>query len=102
LQVRPDERWESLRPHLDEIGVGLTGTDDLDQAEVVFQEMGGQVCGEPPRGLLGMPGIKPEQVGRFYEAAAHFFQQPRGSRSATRRRSGSNATSSKAAPGTAC
>jgi len=29
LQVRADERWESLKPHLDEIGVGLTVTDDL-------------------------------------------------------------------------
>jgi tetratricopeptide (TPR) repeat protein len=75
LQVRPDERWESLRPHLDEIGVGLTGTDDLDQIEGVFQEMCEQVCGKPPPGLLDMPGITADRVARFYEAAAYFFQQ---------------------------
>ena len=74
LQVRPDERWESLKPHLDEISVGLTVTDELDQIEVVFNEMCAQVCGKPKPGLLDMPGVKPDQVGRFYEAAAHFFR----------------------------
>src|SRR5262249_46350054 len=33
------------------------------------------VCGEPEPGLLDMPGITPEQVGSFYEAAASFFEQ---------------------------
>jgi hypothetical protein len=28
LQVRPDERWEALRPHLGEIGLGLAEMDE--------------------------------------------------------------------------
>src|SRR6516225_5504995 len=36
LQVRADERWEALRPHLDEIGVGLAVAEELDQLAAVF------------------------------------------------------------------
>jgi hypothetical protein len=75
LQVRPDDRWESLRPHLDEIGVGLAVAEELDQMEAVFNEMCGHVCGKPKPGLLDMPGVTPAQVARFYEAAAFFFQE---------------------------
>jgi len=75
LQVRLDERWEALRPHLDEIGVGLAMADELDQLEVVFNEMCEHICGKPKPGLLDMPGITPEQVDSFYEAAACFFRQ---------------------------
>jgi tetratricopeptide (TPR) repeat protein len=75
LQVRPDERWESLQPHLDEIGVGLVVTEELDQIEEVFNEMCAHVGGQPKPGLLDMPGVTPEQVASFYEAAAFFFRQ---------------------------
>jgi tetratricopeptide (TPR) repeat protein len=75
LQVRPDERWEALRPHLDEIGVGLAVAEELDQMEAVFRGMCEHVCGKPQPGLLDMPGVTPAQVGRFYEAAAFFFQK---------------------------
>jgi len=74
LQVRPDERWEALGPHLDEVGVGLAMADELDQLEVIFHEMCDHVCGKPKPGLLDMPGVTPEQVGSFYEAAASFFR----------------------------
>jgi tetratricopeptide (TPR) repeat protein len=75
LQVRPDERWDALKPHLDEIGVGLTVAEELDQMEVVFTDMSAHICGKPKPGLLEMPAITPEQVGGFYEAAASFFRQ---------------------------
>jgi hypothetical protein len=75
LQVRADERWEALRPHLDEIGVGLAVAEELDQLEAVFQGMGEHVCGKPKPGLLDMPGVTPAQVASFYEAAAFFFRQ---------------------------
>lgn len=74
LQVRADECWVSLRSHLDEIGVGLTVAEELDQMEVVFTEMCDQVCDRPEPGLLDMPGVTPAQVGSFYEAAADFFR----------------------------
>jgi tetratricopeptide (TPR) repeat protein len=75
LQVRADERWEALKPHLEEIGVGLALTEELDQMEVVYQGMCEHVCGKPQPGLLDMPGVTPDQVGSFYTAAASFFRQ---------------------------
>jgi len=75
LQVRADERWEALRPHLDEIGVDLAAAEELDHLEVVFNAMSEHVCGKPKPGLLDMPGVTPGQVGSFYEAAAFFFRQ---------------------------
>jgi tetratricopeptide (TPR) repeat protein len=75
LQVRPDELWEALGAHLDEIGVGLAVAEELDLIEVVFQGMCEHVCGKPKPGLLDMPGVTPEQVARFYEAAASFYRQ---------------------------
>jgi tetratricopeptide (TPR) repeat protein len=75
LQVRPDGSWESLRPHLTEIGVGLVVNEQLDELDAVFKDMAEHVCGKPEPGLLDMPGVTPEQVGSFYEAAASFFQK---------------------------
>jgi hypothetical protein len=75
LQVWPDERWEALRPHLDEVDVVLAEAGEPDPMEAVFQEMYAQVCGKPKPGLLDMPGVTPAQAGSFYEAAASFFRQ---------------------------
>jgi hypothetical protein len=75
LQVRPDDRWEALRPHLEEVGVGLDVAGELDQMEAVFNEMFAQVCGKPKPGLLDMPGVTQAQVASFYTAAASFFRQ---------------------------
>jgi tetratricopeptide (TPR) repeat protein len=75
LQVRPDERWDSLKPHLEEIGVGLAVAEELDHMEGVFQGICEHVCGKPKPGLLDMPGVTPAQVASFYEAAAFFFQK---------------------------
>jgi hypothetical protein len=75
LQVRADEHWDSLKPHLDEIGVSLAVTEELDQADNVFTEMCEHVCGKPRPGLLDVPGVRPEQIASFYEAAAFFFRQ---------------------------
>jgi tetratricopeptide (TPR) repeat protein len=75
LQVRPGAEWESLRAHLEAIGVGLTTAAELDHFDEVYQDMCAKVCGEPQPGLLDVPGVTPEQVGSYYEAAAAFFQQ---------------------------
>jgi tetratricopeptide (TPR) repeat protein len=75
LQVRSDERWEALRPHLEQVGIQLTPTAELDYVENLQKELSEHLVGKLPPGLLDMPGITPEQVGRFFEAAAGFFQQ---------------------------
>jgi tetratricopeptide (TPR) repeat protein len=75
LQVRPDGRWEALRPPLDEIGVGLAVADELDLLTELFHRMCEHIYGKPKPGLLDMPGVRPEQVAGFYEGAANFFRQ---------------------------
>ena len=75
IQGRADERWESLKPHLEGIGVPLVLKEKLDFFEELFQHLTEQICGQPQPGLLDMPGMTPEQVGSFYESAAAFFRQ---------------------------
>jgi len=75
LQGRSRAAWELLRPHLEEIGVQLTVTDDLDMLDDAFQELGEQISGAPQPGLLDVPGVTPELMADFYEAAAYFFEQ---------------------------
>jgi tetratricopeptide (TPR) repeat protein len=75
LQVRPDERWDDLKPHLDEIGITVVPTEELDQWDAVFRDMARHIAGDAPPGLLEMPGIKPEQVASFYRAAAGFYRR---------------------------
>lgn len=74
LHVRPDERWESLRPHLEEIGIRLVASDSLAVVSPLLQDLDEQIAGKPMRGLLDAPGVTPEQVGRFFEAAAYFYE----------------------------
>lgn len=75
LQVLPDPRWETLRPHLEEIGINLVITTELDLLEGMFSSMVDHVLGPRRPGLLDAPGVTPELVGRVYEAAAAFFQR---------------------------
>ncbi len=75
IQVRADERWQALRPHLEEIGVRLVVKDELDLFQEAFTQMAEHVCGKPRPGLLDMPGVTPRQVASFFEAAAAFFLQ---------------------------
>lgn len=75
LQVRSDERWQSLKPHFEEIGVPLVFSDQLDPLDGILEEGSERVGGKPPPGLLDMPGVTPELAGSFYEAAAYYYQQ---------------------------
>jgi tetratricopeptide (TPR) repeat protein len=75
IHVIADELWESLRPHLQELEVELCTEESLDLLDVMFKEVGEQVCGKATPGLLDMPGVTPEQVGSLYESAAAFFSK---------------------------
>jgi hypothetical protein len=75
LHVRPHDAWQSLKPQLEQLAIRLCLQDDLDQVDFMLQEMAEQIAGPPQPGLLDVPGITPEQVARFYDAAASFFQQ---------------------------
>jgi hypothetical protein len=75
VQVRADERWQSLKPHLEEVGVSLVVTESLDSLDAIFVDAAETLGGKPVPGLLDVPGMTPEQVGSFYDAAASFYQQ---------------------------
>jgi tetratricopeptide (TPR) repeat protein len=75
LQVRPHEHWDALRPHLEAIGVQVQVSEELDHVTALVADLSAHMGGEAEPGLLDVPGVTPEQVGRFYEAAAAFFQQ---------------------------
>jgi len=74
VQVLAGEFWESLRPHLEEVGIRLVTAQVLDQFDGVFTDLTEKVCGKVEPGLLDMPGIKPDQAGAFYDAAAYYFR----------------------------
>ena len=73
IQVRPHERFVPLRCVLD-LGIDLTATRRLDQIDKVFQGLAGHLGRREPPGLLEMPGMTLEAVGRFFEAAATFYR----------------------------
>ena len=75
LQVRPDERWDQLKPRLDEIGITVVPTEELDHVDAAFEDLARHLAGGSPPGLLDMPGIKPEHVASFYSAAAGFYRR---------------------------
>ena len=75
LQVRADQRWDALRPHLDEVGITVVPTEELDHLDVVFKDLARHLAGNVPPGLLEMPGITPDQVAGFYRAAAGFYRR---------------------------
>ena len=74
LQVRRDDRWEYLRPHLEEIGVRLTTSGAVDHVEGALCELAERLAGAQEPGLLDAPGMTPRQAAGFYEAAAEFFR----------------------------
>ncbi len=75
LQVRADERWETLRPHFEQVGIQLVVTAELDRLDEAFAGMLEHVIGPVEPGLLDVSGVTPEQAARFYEAAAYFYRQ---------------------------
>jgi hypothetical protein len=75
LQVRPGAPWESLRTHVEEIGVRLTATDEPAEVAAALADLSEHIGGKAEPGLLDVPGVTPRQVAGFYEAAAGFFRQ---------------------------
>jgi tetratricopeptide (TPR) repeat protein len=74
LQVRRDERWDELKPRLDELGITVAPKEQLDHLDAAFQDLARHLGSGGPPGLLEMPGVKPEHVASFYSAAASFHR----------------------------
>jgi hypothetical protein len=74
LQVLPHDRWNALLPHLKEVGIRLVFEDELDHIDFVLDELMGQLHAEGLPGLLSTDGVEPENLVRFYQAAAAFYR----------------------------
>jgi hypothetical protein len=75
IQVRADGPFRDLIPHLDALGITCEAESDLDQLEFVFESLTEHLGKGTPPGLLEMPGVNPEQVAGFYQAAAEFYRK---------------------------
>ncbi|HMB02494.1 MAG TPA: hypothetical protein VKP69_01995, partial [Isosphaeraceae bacterium] len=75
VQLRSQEIWDHLKAPLEDLGSDTTWAAELDQLDFVFGALGEQLGGAQPPGLLEMPGVTPELVAGFYQAAAHFYRR---------------------------
>jgi hypothetical protein len=68
-----------LAPRLEALGVACTASADLGQIDAIFaglaERLAGGMAGGSQTGLLDMPGVTPEAVGSFFDAAALFYEQ---------------------------
>jgi hypothetical protein len=75
VQVGSDEAGRLLGDRLEAIGVRCVVTDDLDQIDEVFRQLGKFLSGgkgSPP--LVEVPGVGLDDVREFYHAAAGFYR----------------------------
>ena len=101
LQVRPDERWESLRPHFEEIGVELVVT----RTNSTISTPRLPRCANTSAGSLSRGCSTCLESRRNRSLASTRRPRPssrrrRGKKSASKRRYRWSATSSRAGPGT--
>ena len=76
IQVRPADHWDELEPDLDDLSIQRTVFEELDLMDQVVEHLATFLRGrEPERGLLDMPGVRPEQVASFFHAAAEFYRR---------------------------
>lgn len=73
LAVRGDHRWEALRPDIEALGVRLNAGHPLTELDQVFAGVNAHIFGPQEPGLLDVPGVTPDIVAGFYDAAARFF-----------------------------
>lgn len=76
IQVLESALWESLSPHLEEIGVDCIFRVELDEIATVQQQMREMFLSEQASpGLVGAKGIELSQVASFFAAAADFYRR---------------------------
>src|SRR5262249_22984215 len=54
IEVRPDPRWDLLRPHLDDIGIELRESESLETLDEMFEGLTRHLLRDEPPGLLEM------------------------------------------------
>ena len=78
VQVRAQTWRDDLTPRLAALGVECTAAADLEQTDAIFAGLADRLAGGltgGQAGLLDMPGVTPQAVGSFFDAAALFHEQ---------------------------
>jgi tetratricopeptide (TPR) repeat protein len=75
IEVQPDDRWDELEPHLDELGIELQECETLEFFDDLFEDLSRHVVGDEMPGLLDTPRVTPEIIADFFEAAAAFYRR---------------------------
>jgi hypothetical protein len=75
VQVPPAAWTAGLLPAVEGVGVEWTQVGPLEGVDGFFEELAEQLQGQRQPGLLDMPGVSPDAVGRFFEAAALYYRQ---------------------------
>ncbi|NUQ64503.1 MAG: hypothetical protein HUU20_18715 [Pirellulales bacterium] len=76
IQVRSADHASALQSHLGLLDVRCEVTEELQAVDVVFEGLGEHLSeGHGLRPLVDVPGVKPEQIGGFYAAAAEFYRR---------------------------
>jgi hypothetical protein len=75
LLARPD--WaEELEPYLEKVGVRCAVSEEgALQLDELFENLAGALARPADPGLLDVPGVTPEAVASFFDAAAGFYRQ---------------------------
>jgi tetratricopeptide (TPR) repeat protein len=75
LQVLDHPFWRELETHLKDVGILCSVEDRLEHFEPAVAGLNEHLAGHGIPGLLTVPGMTPERVRSFYEAAALFFRR---------------------------
>jgi uncharacterized protein DUF6930 len=74
LELGSGQTWQSLHPHFKDLGIESLSQDQLDPLDFLFEQLLQHLAGpEAPPGLIETPGMTPEQIGSFFDAAAFYY-----------------------------
>ena len=74
LELGSAEAWQALHAHFKDLGIESMSQDQLDPLDFLFEQLLQQLAGpEAPPGLIETPGMTPEQIGSFFDAAAFYY-----------------------------
>ena len=75
VQVAGENFRQALQEPLEAIGVRCVAADDLEQIDDIFRQLGKFLSGgKAAAALVDVPGVRPDDIRSFYEAAAGFYR----------------------------
>ncbi len=74
LRVSTEGAWPALQEDITELGIDVDTTTPLELLNGMFDEVGRQVAGEGEPAMLDTPGVTPELLRGFYQAAADYYR----------------------------